>query len=790
MKKLACLLLLHAALRSQGQSTVINAIVSSGGNLLSGNVWLTDTAANYLAGNLFENGQLLISTTFQGTTTLHLSSLGYRDTMMVMETKGNAISLEVQMQQQWQQLGTARVTAKKLLFERTADGMLVNVENTLLSKSANAAELLARVPTVSVSGNKVSVFGRGEALLLLNGREITFENFKSLPPSDIKSVEVLTNPDARYDAKGKAVVAITMQKYFSQGVSATVVNGTTFGIFKKQPFGKHVVNAPNITLNFRKNKWDLNVYYANEYGASRMENDFVTSTAQLKKVGHYAEDNYNQSVHYYRLGIGYQLNENASISAQYDGLSHFFKLNVAQTGRFFNYDTPVATIFMTNAATTQLVNHSVNLNYNRKISQAGHTLFVGAQFNQFQNQLLDQITETIGSAGYNRINNNLNRIRMYTAQVDYSHKFKSGSLDLGLKFSHTTNSGNIKFLTKPVSASDYFSDPNLMNQNVYRELVPAAYAVYRHEFKKVSLSLGLRWEHTVAKSHSTLKNITYFSNSYSNVFPSAKVLYKLHPNWKLSASYSYKINRPLYQDMDPFLWYLDSLTSIQGNVKLQPEYLHQTEAKVHFKLFALRYNFTFSQRTIASVLMRNSANPSENAVVFTKDNIQQRTIHTVALELPFEKGHYSGYTTIAMNVYQFYDSRPQYRALKTSPQFYFSTYHSYQIPKWFTAEFTAEVYSGSFDGFTRRQPYYYFTLALSRSFLKDDALNINLMWNDLARTAIWSGTFSANTYSNAYAQRFTSSYVRLTITYNLLSKTIFNFNNKNINEAEFNRIKR
>jgi len=122
-----------------------------------------------------------------------------------------------------------------------------------------------------------------------------------------------------------------------------------------------------------------------------------------------------------------------------------------------------------------------------------------------------------------------------------------------------------------------------------------------------------------------------------------------------------------------------------------------------------------------------------------------------------------------------------YTTLSSQAQFYVYTYHAYKIPSWCTAEFTAEYYSRSSDGFTRRKPYYYFTLAVSRSFLKNEALQVNVMWNDMARTAVWVGVFQVNTYGNDYNQRVTSHYVRLTATYTLSSKIASQYRNKNIN---------
>lgn len=792
MQKFLFLLAFFYSVNLFSQSITIAAtVLDKENNPQEGNIVLLDTLGNMLVGDYFEKGKIVLNTSFKGNGILKVSSLGFVDAELHVVLVNENIDLGIIiLNSTANTLSEVVLIANKPMFEKTVDGTKVNVQNSLLSKSANANELLSKIPTLSIVGNKVNVFGRGEALLIMNGKEITMESFKSLPPSDINSIEIITNPDARYDAKGKAVVIITMQKHYSQGTSITLVNNTTVGLIKNKPIGSYTVNAPNFSLNFRKNKWEISTYYGNELGTSWAENNFITSVGNFKKYGYYTENNHNASVHYYRFGVGYKINEKSTLSAQYDGLSHFLKLDVLQNGDFYNESIFASRIRMTNDATTRLQNNSANLNYYNTLNDKGNTLFVGVQYNQFKNKLFDNITELINSTTYHRVNDNLNVIHLYTAQADYSHKLKNGNFDIGMKLSHSTNEGNIQFFSKSAGEVDYTSYQALANKTIYKEYLPAIYAIYKYQWKKLTGSIGARWEHTKASSNSILLKIEYFNQSYSNIFPSAKLQYSLNENSKLVASYNYKINRPLYQDMDPFLWYLDSLTSIRGNAQLKPEYLNQCELRWIFKSFLFRYGYTLSKRTIASVMMANTAAQSPNAVVFTKDNIQQRTLHTVAIEAPFEIGNYSGYNTLAANIYQFKDNRVEYQTLQSKPQLYIYTYHAYRIPKLATVEFTGEFYSSSFDGFTKRSPFYYFTIAISKSFLKNDALNANIMWNDFARTALWAGTFTANTYSNNYKQRFTSDYIRLTLTYNLTSKTHFNYNNRNVNEAEFNRIKK
>ncbi len=787
---------LFQALNTFSQNRTVSVIlVHPEQTNLNGSYLVSDSTDQLIGGSGFSTNSFDWEVTTNVTYRLFISVDGFSEIDTNLFVSDTTTLFTFQLAEITNAIDEVTITAKRPTFEKTVDGTRVNVENSLLSKSNNAQELLGRIPTVSVSGNKVTVFGRGDALIILNGKETTFESYKSLPPSDIKNIEVITNPDAKYDGKAKAVILVTMKKHYSQGLSATLVESLTAALVKDKAVNQYLLNAPNATINFRKNKWDFSAYYANELGTTWAENTFITgvkaANGLYRKIGYYTEDSHSKSIHYYRFGVGYKLTERSSISAQYDGLHHKFGLDVAQNGDYYSPDNTLTPIRMVNDASTMLLNHSANINYNLKTDTLGSNLFIGAQFNQFENSLLDRITETIGTdvtaTSNNRINDGFNQIRLAAFQADYTRKTKRGSFDFGGKFAHTTNEGQIRFYSKNSSESQYQENEAFSNSTVYTEYAPALYAIYKLTHKKWTTSIGLRWEHTTAKGISKKMNSVLIDTVYMNFFPSAKAFYKLNNNWRIGVTYSHKINRPLYQDLDPFLWYLDSLTSIQGNSRLIPELLHQSELKVIYKQCALRYGFTLSNSTITSIMKQGIA--GINSVVFTKDNIQQRTLHTIAFDVPLERNNYSGFNILALNAMQYHDKRAMYQALKSSPQLYLYSYHSYAIPRWFTVELTAEYYGASFDGFTKRKPYYYLTFGLSKSFL-NETLNATIMWNDFARTALFAGTFEVNTFSNNYSQRFSSDYLRFSLTYNLTSKTTFQYMNKNVNDAEFNRIKK
>lgn len=784
------------SLQSQN-SSYLAKVVNYDGITLSGNYILMDTSENYIEGGIFEDGNIRLNLTASLPLKLTLTAQGFESRIILLDSlELNKDKKVIFLNALNKRLKEVQIKSRKPLFEKTTDGTKVNVDNSILSRSTSAMELLTKIPSVSVVSGKLNVFGRGEALVIMNSQVISIESIKSLPVNDIKSIEIITNPDVRYDAKGKAVILIQLKNYLFQGYNLNITNNTTLGIVPEAYLGKYIINAPNIGFKLRKNKWEFESYYGNEYGQNWSENKFITSTntplGYYKKYGYYTEDNKNNSIHNYRAGVSYKLNSQSQLTAEYDGLSHLFYLDVKQNGDYIDPFNNLVKINMVNSASTRLQNHSGNLNFFHKLDSLGSNMFAGIQYSSFQNGLLDNITENISNPinafSYNRINDGFNQIYLHTGQLDFSLKKSKYNLDFGGKMMRSRNDGRIQFFTKSESERDYIENTLLANSTTYREDVAALYANYKSTWNGVQYSFGLRWEYTYAQGFSNKFNQKIIDTSYHNFFPSLKFNFKLNRNFKLAASYAYKINRPIYQDLDPFLWYLDSLTSIQGNSNLRPEYIHQSELRCIHDRFVLRYSYSLARSVITPVMKQGSS--GDNAVIFTKDNIEKRHRHSLALEIPFDLNKYSSYHTLALNFNQFNDSRPIYTALSNSPQFYAYTYHSYKIPNWFTVEFTGEFYGRSFDGFTERKPYYYFSLGLSKTFFKEDALSVSLLWNDFAQTALWAGKFNVNTFSNEYNQRSTTSYIRLTLNYTYTNKTAFCYKSQKINQTEFDRIKK
>lgn len=802
MKNTPCLLLFpglfflffYSSLQAQKLNVRV-LITGEQGIIPEAQLIVKDTSKYFITGTIAEQGRLEVAIDTPGFYIFSFSSVGYsqKDTLVLLQT--SADFGVVYLQTLAGEMKEVNVVAQRPLFEKTTDGTRMNVGQTMLSKSINSAEVLTRTPGLTIVAGKVNVNGRGEAIIVINGKETTLESFKSIPAGDLESVEVLTNPDAKYDAKGKAVVIVKLKKYARQGYLITGNLSTTFSRGINNGYSRYIHYAPNIALNFRKDKWSYTSYYGNEYGLNWSENIYSTyiesQSGNYVTNGYYHEDNLSKGVHYYKAGIGYAINDRSELSLQYDGMHHYFELDVIQNGDYTSPWNELTRLRMQNDATTTLSNHSINLNYSLRTDTMGSNLFIASQFNRFENQLLDQITErvitTVEDNFYNRKNDGFNEILLSTFQMDYVKNRKNSVWESGFKYSYASNDGRIRFYSKLSDEVNYMENTAVANSTEYTEQIPAVYVSYKYTSAKWRLRAGIRAEYTDVESRSNKYHTTILDTNYLNLFPSAGVHRLIGSKAFLSANYSRKINRPVYQDLDPFLWYLDSLTSIQGNPALKPEYLHQIELKVGYNSFVLRGGYTISEQTIWAITAPGSS--GENSMRYIKENLQHRYTTTIAFDAPIEKGIYSGYHSMAVNSYKFNDNRPEFKTGRIRPQLYVYSFHQFAIKNWFSVDGLFEYYGASNDGYTRRAPYYYGTLGISKSFL-NEALQLQLTCNDIARSARFKGVRTINTYTNDYNQRFSSHYFRITITYNFNKLKGFNYRNKSVNETEFNRIKR
>jgi Outer membrane protein beta-barrel family len=769
-------------------------IVDNKNDPLSGEILvLSEKDLSLIKGSIFTEGVVEIADIPSKDIMVRVSSLGFADTLLhIKPIVVNLFwDLGTLVLTQHNQLKEVTVTAKVPLFKKIEGGTVINVESTMLASSVTSMEVLSKSPGVSIAGNRVNVFGRGEAVIYLNGKQIAYERLASIPVSLIKEIEIITNPSAKYDARGRAVINIVTKRNEKEGIQCVVSQSLTQG--------KHLMPSSTLNLNYRKNKLSLSGDYGLNLGTDWNTNIqttfFKTGREQSNTISHY-EENTRQNVSNYKIGLAYDINNKSDFSIQYDGLSSVYNLGINNKSE--NYNGPASTfttINVFNNGSTKNRNNSVNTNYNLKLDTLGSTLFIGGQYNRFYTHLYDQIHEEASTNGQTptkalRVNDGRNQIDLYTAQLDWSKTLKKGGkFEGGAKFYHITNDGKAAIRSQQDGSEVWTDFSQFANSFNYQEDVPAVYGQFMGNINpKLSYAIGSRGEQSNVTGFSGKLNKLVIDTTYFNLFPNAKLSYKISDNWSWTVSYAKRINRPIYQNIDPFVWYIDSLTSVQGNSRLIPELINSFEGVISFKNFSLRLGHSSSKNAMSFAVLQGNTGP--NSLIFTTINMQQLKQYNAALDLPFETKIWSSSNTIAVNFNKFIDNRPEFTFSTSTPQpqLYVYTYQQINIPNLFTFDVTGEYYGKKNDGLRTLYPIYYMTFGISKAFL-DKKLNCRLIYNDAFRTQRVEGERTIGYITTHFNQRYNTHYLRLSASYKFGYLKEANYKNKAVNEAEFNRIK-
>lgn len=490
------------------------------------------------------------------------------------------------------------VTAKKPLVERKIDRTVVNVENTSLSAGGTINDILKIAPGVSVDDGKISLRGKKGVIVMVDDRRMNLSSsdvarmLENMPAEQVRQIELITNPSAKYDAEGGAgIINIVTKKNINTGFSATLVSGFRIGTEPKFNEG--------INMNFRKNKVNLfgNYNYSNNRNISEYISDkdisneggglFYNQTGNtlVRRIGSNA-----------RAGMDYHLTDNHTI-----GFLLTMNNGRALTDEVqdINYRKPMTTLIdstvkSNNRGRSTFDMYSMNLNSRHKLGEKGELLFNA-----------DYLTYKAGDPNtYNNVYSNLNgntleenvfnssssSIKLLTAKMDYSKELHKGiRFDAGVKTSFSSSSSDIKF-ERELKTGEREVDPLRTNAFDYDEYINSAYLnLYGKLGENTEWQVGLRGENTKYNGVS-LTTGERIDRNYFQLFPSLFLLHKLNKANELGFSYGRRIGRPDYADLNPFIDYSSPLFYTQGNPTLLPETTDNYEV-----------NYTYVQKLNLSV---------------------------------------------------------------------------------------------------------------------------------------------------------------------------------------------
>ncbi len=515
------------------------------------------------------------------------------------------------------------VTSKRPLIEQKAGKTLINVDASPTNTGLNALELLEKSPGVTVDNDgNISLKGKQGVMILVDGKPTYMSGadlanlLKSLNASGIDQIEIMTNPPAKYDASGNSgIINIKTKKGIVKGM-----NGNANANYTQGKYGRF---NGGLNLNYRNNKLNifggLNGGKYEGYNKLLIDRKIQNSNGSLKntidQVSRPHFEGYYQNV---KLGMDYYFSRKDVAGIVVNGNFHQGDEDPQSVANIRFPDGSVDYQLFSNGLTSRRSNNvSANFNYKHTFDSTGKEITADFDYADYANRSRTKLnTESLDESGPGSPVELLGRIPsdiyIYSAKIDYVHPFKSGlKMEAGLKSSIVKTDNEVYYLRNKVA------DISRNNHFLYDENINAAYAIFSKSYKKLELTAGLRLENTIAKGHQ-LSNDSSFKREYTNLFPNVGASLAINDKNQLNFSYSRRITRPDYDDLNPFTFFLDSLTFGQGNPYLQPQFTNNFELSYTYnKFLTTTVNYTQTNDIITQMLKQNN---EKNETYQTQDN--------------------------------------------------------------------------------------------------------------------------------------------------------------------------
>lgn len=704
--------------------------------------------------------------------TISFVGLPEKSTDVFEVSAGQRIDLPVMvLEANPEELEGVTITATRPLVEVKPDKTVFNVEGSVNAAGNTAFELLRKAPGVVIDNNEnVTMLGRAGVQVYIDGKPSQLSgadlaNFlKSMSSAEIDAIELISNPSAKYDAAGNAgIINIKLKKDMSLGANGSVNLGAASG--------RATVYNTSVNGNYRNQKINLFGNYSFNDGANVQTQNLYREQFGLV-FDQKGKLNSSRESHNLKTGLDYFINDQHTVGMIVRanlGENHFNNLSrtaISEIGA----NTLDSLLIAESYNDFERQNFDYNLNYvfDGENSSLNADLDYGTyrtdgksfQPNYYRDPSGEiTLQERIFATEMPRT------IDIYTAKADYETNFLQGRLGLGIKSALVRTSNTFNFYNVVGGVSTL--NTNLSNQFDYTEHVNAAYANFSRQLEKVSFSLGLRMEQTNSKGELTSfvpEHDNTVQRSYLDFFPSGGITYTPNENHNLQLNFSRRINRPSYQDLNPFEMKLDELTFEKGNPFLNPEYA--TNVKLTHT-FQSRFNTSISYSHTSNLITRIVDTQGEKSTFITFRNLADQYNYSLSISAPISITRWwSSYTNVTgyhvINQGD-YGSERIVDLSATAMNLY--TQHTFSLPNDWKAELSSWYNSPSiWEGTFRMDSQYSIDAGVSKSLL-DGRANIKLAISDIFRTTPFSGESQFGPLFMGVNGDWDSRRIRLNISY-------------------------
>lgn len=676
-------------------------------------------------------------------------------------------------------LNEITVKYQKPLIQQKGGKIIVNVAGSIISAGKSVWELLQSSPGVNVdnNNNEVSLQGKNGVGILIDGKPMYMSAdqivgiLKNMNANEIESIEIITNPSSQYDAQGSAgIINIVTKRSMAKGDAGSFSGSYSQGYYPKYSFATNVSHRSKRVSIFGNLDYNNSVGF-NDQNISRhlfnlLEDTLISINRQF--IHKMMRSNYFD----YKTGLELNFSDRSMLEILYNSAANHSRTNATNESLSFGPNKIFNGGSVADSKTKELWrNNILSASYNNEFDSLGQSIYVGLLYTSF-NSHSDQSYSTNYFNHNNDVYANSRRngelplkINIMTGKVDYRLPFnKVTKILIGIKTSYAETNNSVEYDTLS-SAAKWMRDSAISNLFVYNENINSAYLnfdkLFEHEW---SVQIGIRGELTRSRGHQYTPDSTNDLN-YFQLFPSVFIQKKFNKYHTVSLSFSRRIDRPNYQDLNPFRYYLDPNLYNIGNPFLRPQIGNSLETSYSFKnYFKASLNYSYIRDAMVQVLYQDS---SSTAAFLKQSNL--KNVKNLSLNI------YAGIsitnwltTNTSVNLFKnstegVYQGMQIHRSLNSIQ---FNSTNVFKLPKNLWLEVTGLYTSKVLYGLLFMEKQYQLSFGIQKSLFKKQQGSIKLSVSDIFNNLTSGGEMHINNLINTeFMNHWDSRRAALTFTY-------------------------
>lgn len=727
-----------------------------------------------------ERGLFQFESVAEGRYLLRISHLSFQNKMISVlldKSQSSVVLDQVHLDGSQQTLNEVNATASKTLFVKEKGKLIFNVENsTVASLRTDAADLITSLPGVWIDRqSNILLNGQEKVRVMINDkptyltRADLLQMLKAIPVSNVKVVEIISNTSAKHDAEGSVVINVKTKKQVDAGFMG-VLNATFGSSLGYGRFYPRSTSGLDLSLGKENFSVFLNYNYGYKRSLGMISEKLTFENASLDQAIRF--ESLPEMSHTLSSGIDVKLAKNQSVALFYTG--NFTKTRIDQSNFIQLSDAGMLSsdILSTADEKPRTDQNAFNFSYDNAIDSL-NDLRLSTDYIHLDKSQVASYENTYLATGNSGVdekvrNNTATGIKVWAGQLDYTHRVNQRTkLEGGLKYSNVKTNNNADFIG--ITQGGSLPDSIRQNAFAYQEDLAAVYLNYKTEVKKLIISAGLRYENSKMSGTSSV-NFFHFKRDFSGFFPNLSLDHPLSTAVDLGFSYSRRISRPNYVDVNPFIHYINPFITLEGNPGLIPSFSNKLEltAQLHKKYtISLAYLHTkdaFTMAQFQDVVKRTQRLMPAN--VGDLSNIE------LNLGIPFTpKDWWESYFNISLLHQKYTENKSVGLGYGTNSKTTFQLFsqHAFTLPKGIGLEVDNMLITPSVQGQFQFVTMYSFSAGLKKSFM-GNKLVFKIGVSDFLKTLKYDGVLEGVKWRSDYQNAGDSRQLKFSLHYNFYKK--------------------